>query len=357
MSPANAIVQTVANRLWLRDQRQLRIADRLLSTVDPPRHRSKARRPSGPHGARWTGFRSILCAIDFSEQSRLALRYAAAIAGRRRGTLRVVYVNDPLLSRAAAVALKDRGLVARSAVALRAFVAATISAGMRRALRITQQVENGNPTAEIMAAADAAVADLIVVGTHGLTGARRVLLGSTTSQLLRQTSIPVLAIPRVRKRRVAAHLSSWPGQRIVAAIELGGHSAAEVDVAAQIARSFNSSLVAVHVVPHVIRPAWLGAIVSRHKADHAAHARRRLAAVINRLKPPVRIDARVISGHVADGLVSFALQERASLVVVALHGRRGSWLDRRGSIAYGVIAHAATPVLAYPAAWLRADTT
>ena len=236
------------------------------------------------HGARWTGFRSILCAIDFSEQSRLALRYAAAIASRRRGTLRVVYVNDPLLTRAAAVALNDRELVARSAVALRAFVEATISELARgERFESRRQVENGNPPAEIMAAADAAGADLIVVGTHGLTGARRLLLGSTTGQLLRQTSVPVLAIPRVRKRRVAALLSSWPGQRIVAAIELGGHGAAEVDVAAQIARSFNSSLVAVHVVPHVIQPAWLGAIVSRHKADHAAHARRRLAALINRL--------------------------------------------------------------------------
>jgi nucleotide-binding universal stress UspA family protein len=110
-------------------------------------------------------------------------------------------------------------------------------------------------------------------------------------------------------------------------------------------------LVAVHVVPHLIQPAWLGAIVSRHKADHAAHARRRLAALINRLQSPIRIDARVIAGHVADGLVSFALRERASLVVVALQGRRGSWFDRRGSIAYAVVAQAATPVLAYPAAW------
>ena len=255
------------------------------------------------------------------------------------------------------MALNDRELVAPSAVALRAFVEATVSAGTRRALRITRQVENGNPTAEIMAAADAAGADLIVVGTHGLTGARRLLLGSTTGQLLRQTSIPVLAIPRVRQRRVAAVLSSWPGQRIVAAIELGGHGVAEVDVAARIARSFNSSLVAVHVVPHMIKPAWLGAIVSRHKADYAAHARRRLAALVNRLSSPVRIDARVISGHVADGLGSFALQERASLVVVALQGRRESWLDRRRSIAYGVLARAATPVLAYPRPGIRADTT
>lgn len=345
------IVQAVTDPLWARDQRQMRIVDRLLSTVDSPTHRPRTRQPKRRHGARWKGFRSILCAIDFSEQSRLALRYAAAIAGRRRGALRVVYVNDPLLTGAAAVALNDRELVARSAVELRAFVEATISERARRALRITKQVENGNPTVEIMAAADAARADLIVVGTHGLTGARRVVLGSTTRQLLRQTSIPVLAIPRVQRRRAASPFSSWPSQRIIAAIELGGHGATEVDVAAHIAQSFNASLVIVHVVPPVIRPAWLSDIVRGHNRDRAAHARRRLAVLINRLRSRVPIDARVISGHVADGLVTFTVQERASLVVVALQGRRGSWLDRRGSIAYSVLAHAATPVLTYPGGW------
>jgi nucleotide-binding universal stress UspA family protein len=297
------------------------------------------------------GFRSILCAIDFSEQSRLALRYAASIAGRCRGTLRAVYVNDPLLTGAAAVALNDRELVARSAAELRAFVDATISERVRRTLRITRQVENGNPTIEIMAAADAAGADLIVVGTQGLTGARRVMLGSTTRRLLRQTRIPVLAIPRGHRRRTASLSLSWPKPRIMAAITLGRESGKEVAIAARVAQAFDSSLVLVHVVTRVVRPVWLKAAFSAHDRDRAAHARRRLAALVNRTRSRKPIDARVMSGPVADELVSFAVKEGAALVVVALQGRRGSWLDRRGSIAYSVLAHAATPVLAYPAGW------
>jgi nucleotide-binding universal stress UspA family protein len=351
MAPTNAIVRTVTDRLWLRDQQQMRIADRMLSAVERPRRRSRVRQPGGPHGARWTGFRSILCAIDFSEQSRMALRYAAAVAARQRATLRVVHVNDPLLTRAAAVALNDRELVARSAVELGAFVDATIPERARRLLRITKQVENGNPTVEIMAAADAARADLIVIGTHGLTGARRVMIGSTARQLLRQTGVPVLAIPRGQKRGAASPSSSWPGQGIMAAIDLGGHGRTEVDVATRIAQSLNSSLIMVHVVPPVIRPAWLRAIVGGHDPGRTAHARRRLAALINRAHTHVAVDARVISGHVTDGLVSMAVKERATLVVVALRGRRGSLIDRRGSVAYNVLAHAATPVLAYPAGW------
>src|SRR4029077_9860410 len=45
----------------------------------------------------WCGFRSLLCAVDFSEHSRLALQYATALAARRDTALTVLYANDPLL--------------------------------------------------------------------------------------------------------------------------------------------------------------------------------------------------------------------------------------------------------------------
>jgi nucleotide-binding universal stress UspA family protein len=328
----------------------MRVADRLLSAVEPARRRSIARPPHGPHRARWTGFRSILCAIDFSQQSRRALRYAAEIAARRRAALRVIYVNDPLLTAAAAVALNDRELVARSIVELRTFVDSTIPEQARRALRLTQQVDVGSPTVAIMAAAEAAGADLIVVGTHGLTGARRVMLGSTTRELLRRTEVPILTVPRMRNRRVAPLSESWPGQ-VVAAVGLGRPGATEVDIAVRIAESFNSSLVLLHVVTPVIPPAWLKSAFGSHERDRAALARQRLAALITRARSRVSIDARVVSGPVADGLVSFAVKERAALVVLALQSTRGWLTDRRGSIAYSVLAHAGTPVLAYPAGW------
>ena len=38
-------------------------------------------------------------------------------------------------------------------------------------------------------------ADLIVMGTHGLSGVRKMFFGSVTERVLRQTSIPVLAAP------------------------------------------------------------------------------------------------------------------------------------------------------------------
>lgn len=140
-------------------------------------------------------FRTILCPVDYSRQSRTALRYAEAIARQAKGRLAVLYVHDPLLIAAAAVALHDRTLAERSRAELRRFVDSTLSAGTRDTVPIDHVVSIGNPAKEIKKTAMRLRADLIVMGTHGLTGAKRLLLGSTTQGVLHRAVVPVLAIP------------------------------------------------------------------------------------------------------------------------------------------------------------------
>src|SRR5262245_3189754 len=98
-----------------------------------PRRREHAKRARRP--AAWAGFRAILCPVDFSEHSRLALRYAAAIAGRSKAALTVAYVNDPLLIAAAAAALHDRELAKKSASELKRFIDETLTTQVRNELR------------------------------------------------------------------------------------------------------------------------------------------------------------------------------------------------------------------------------
>src|SRR6185295_13262051 len=92
----------------------------------------------------WAGFRSVLCPIDFSEDSRLALQYAAAVAGRGRAPLRVVYVNDPLLV-AAAATMHNRAFVKDSARELQRFAEATLPPASHTRLRLKSQVAVGDP--------------------------------------------------------------------------------------------------------------------------------------------------------------------------------------------------------------------
>jgi hypothetical protein len=53
----------------------------------------------------------------------------------------------------------------------------------------------GDPATEIVALARREHAQLIVIATHGLSGYRKMLVGSTIEKVLRQTTVPVLIAP------------------------------------------------------------------------------------------------------------------------------------------------------------------
>ncbi len=299
---------------------------------------------------RWAGFRSVLCPIDFSEHSRLALRYAEKVASHGHAALHVVYANDPLLIAAAAAALHDRQVAKRSAIELGALIDSTLPARTRRQLRVTSHVSIGHPSDQIMKAAARHGSDLIVLGTHGLTGADKLIMGSTTLSILQRTTVPVLAIPRAADS-TAPLSSSWPDERIVAALELDDSAEKDVDVAAHLAHWFDASLLLLHVVSEVARPHWLKGDLTAHDRIRVARAERRLETLAAEVPAQVRTDTRVTCGSIAGEIAALAASERAGLLVTPLHDRRGWFGARRGSISYQVLTQAMTPVLAYPPRW------
>jgi nucleotide-binding universal stress UspA family protein len=147
------------------------------------------------------GFRSVLCPIDFSEHSRRALEYAAAVALDTRAPLHVLYVSDPLLVASAAAAFHNRQLQEQTARELQTFIERTLPPRTRTQLRVTAAVLVGTPADQIVKAAARRRCDLIVVGAHGVNAAKRLLVGSTTLTLLQRATVPVLAIPRRARGR------------------------------------------------------------------------------------------------------------------------------------------------------------
>ncbi len=299
----------------------------------------------------WDGFRSILCPVDFSEQSRLALRYAQTIAARSGAALTVVYANDPLLIGAAAAALHDLEVATRSLIELDAFVDATLDTASHRSPRVKTKVSTGSPPDEILRAASRGHSDLIVLGSHGLTGSDRLFIGSTTLSILQRTSVPVLAVPRAGDIADAAPAPSWPGERIVAPLELDATSSVDVEIVARIAGWFGSSLLLFHVISAIAAPAWLKGDLSAHDRIRVAQAEEHLDALAATARRLVRTETRVICGRAADEIAALAAAERATLIVSALRDRRGWFGARRGSISYHVLSHAVAPVLAYPPGW------
>jgi len=304
--------------------------------------------PSARLSTRWAGFTSVLCPVDFSDQSRLALRHAEALALRTRAALTVVYANDPLLIAAASAALHDRGVARRSGGELKTFVDETLAASTRNVLTVRTQAVVGHPCDAILQAASKARAGVIVVGTHGLTGADRLLMGSTTLSLLQRASVPVLAVPRGSDRLVSP---AWPGTEIAAAVELDADGRTDIEHAAQIAEAFGATLQLVHVVSPIAAPRWFEGDFSALEKSRAARAQQQIEKLAAAARKRVATTTRIRHGNVADEIAAFASTTHAGLIVTALRDRTGWFGARRGSISYHVLAGAAAPVLACPPRW------
>ena len=194
---------------------------------------------------------TIVCPVDFSDHSRLALQYAARLAEHFRAQLTVFSVVDPLLAAAAATYRTD--LTEKTYEDLRRFAASAVPDLEQRVGAVQVDAVIGDIVPEILRMATQRHADLIVMGTHGISGYRKMFIGSNTERLLRHTEVPVLAVPPL----IGAHVLVPVGQLaasldvILAPVDFSDSSNYAMRVAAAIAQALSARLVLLHAVTPV----------------------------------------------------------------------------------------------------------
>jgi nucleotide-binding universal stress UspA family protein len=226
--------------------------------------------------------RSILCAVDFSEESRQALRWAAALARRITARLTVLSAVDPLLAQAAKVRLGLDLARAETEPAVREFLAGTWSDDTSEPLNADVDVRVGDPADMILETAANEPADLIVMGTQGLGGVRKWLLGSTTERVLRRTHVPVLAVPPGAGESMPAHLeaASFGLGPVLAATDFSDTSARALRWAAKVAQEIASPLQALRTVRTI------SLLISRNHSTELATAAQNIQSCALKLTVP-----------------------------------------------------------------------
>jgi universal stress protein A len=284
--------------------------------------------------------RSILCPVDFSEQSRQALRWASAIAQYRGARLTVLSVVEPLLAQAAGIRLGVD--LAREDVqpALKEFVEATLPDDVRQATHVRMEVTIGEPSEAILQAGHRVNPELIVMGTHGLGGLRKFVFGSTTEQVLRGTEWRLLAVPAAAA--AGAPEVGDPGVRlkkILVATDFGEGAMAAVRWAVALAADVGVPLVLAHVVEPIEVPLRWQAFATEFEGDRVESAQRMLASLSENLRDDTRIECVVSVGRPAETIASIAVEHGAGLVVMGLSNADGSESEWRipGSLAYRVL--------------------
>jgi nucleotide-binding universal stress UspA family protein len=286
--------------------------------------------------------RVILAAVDFSEPSRIALVYSAVLARRTGAELHVLHAEHPLLAHAA----RQSGfsLSKDTEEELDRFVKSA-SASSITPTRQQHHVRTGPAVEVIIDCAHECGADLLVVGSHGMSGAERLVFGSTTEGLLRCAPIPVLVTPR--EWTIEANFTDDGAiGPLVVAVDFTPQSTEAAKAACELAAAIHAKVEVVHVVPDLPviarwRPQAEAAI-----REHAATARRELEAWAQSLGCPALTTANVEIGVVAERLADAAAPSASRRPILVL-GRRapGERGGAPGATAYRVLTLANVPVL------------
>lgn len=137
----------------------------------------------------------ILVPTDFSDSSKLAVRYAAEIAGVMDAAILIVHVTELPFD------YQGYGLSAETIARIRQDMRSGIDERLEAARaecgdwnKCSLHVREGTPSFEIINLAAEESVDMIVIATRGQSGIKHVLLGSTAERVVRMAACPVLTV-------------------------------------------------------------------------------------------------------------------------------------------------------------------
>jgi nucleotide-binding universal stress UspA family protein len=141
----------------------------------------------------------ILVPTDFSVSSAKAIQSAFQIARATGAKITILHVIDPIFD-VAAEAENMKQMRLKSAKENFKQQKSEREKTKYRDLEVTDSIKEGDILPVILTTAKNSGADLIVMGSIGATGIKRVLFGSTAVEVMRQAQVPVLVIPDSDKK-------------------------------------------------------------------------------------------------------------------------------------------------------------
>ncbi|MGZ4839425.1 MAG: universal stress protein [Terriglobales bacterium] len=287
--------------------------------------------------------RNVLVATDFSSCSERALLHAVTAAHHFHSTLHMVHVLQPgIFTFVPPEAYMGTSEALERALQLaRAEAEARLGDVLKRTrcqdLHHHTWVDVGGIGEMLRAFIRREHIDLAVVGTHGRTGLRKIVLGSVAEDLFRHASCPVLT--------VGPH--SWTSdpqsvrlKHILFPTDFSPESAQALPLATAIADDFGGRITMLNVVER------LEADAARDRARVISvlqERMREMASLTAQISP--RMDFQVGFGAVAETVIETASSLGVDLVAFGLKAP-DSYVDRLPWMyAYKVVCEAGCPVL------------
>jgi nucleotide-binding universal stress UspA family protein len=199
-----------------------------------------------------------------------------------------------------------------------------------KGVKVTPVVKHFKIFSEVNTIAEESKADLIIMGSHGTSGMKEMLLGSNTEKVVRSSSIPVLVIKKEQK--------NISFDDVVFASDFSEES---IDSYKRVMKTLSLLAENVHLV-HVNTP--YGDFKSSLEIENNA------AKFLK--KAEGKLDKLNTIHYVADysiekGIFNFCNVVGADLVAIVTHGRKGFAHFLSGSISEDIANHSTLPVITF----------
>jgi nucleotide-binding universal stress UspA family protein len=287
----------------------------------------------------------ILCAVDLSDCSRNALRYATALAHWYGARITVLHVFELFVP--PQVLPADPGPMVvpyPSRDDLIADVTRFVEPLKNPAVPLEIAVEEGHVARTILDVATELAADAIVVGTHGRRGVEHLMLGSVAERVLRRALCPVLVVPPA----AAGAPATVRFKRILCPLDFSESSTSALQFACSVAKEADARITILHVLEW--SPDDSDSLMDDRDFDNQweARVRHRLEALITDEDrtwcEPV---PTITSGKPYRRILEIAREEHTDLIVMGVAGRGALDLMFFGSTTNHVVRQAQCPVLTF----------
>jgi len=278
----------------------------------------------------------ILVPIDFSENSKNALRVAAEIACTSGAALEMLHVNvasiySTPLSEYVAVSnfvVEDQQYDEKALTELEKLKLGLLAIPGFSKLDVTMRVEDGFLYSTVNNVATDDDVDLVVMGTKGASGLNEFLVGSNTEKVIRTAPCPVLAIPE--------HAEKFDPKVVLMPSTLKDDQGSVFHYLSKWEEMYGFLI----KVLYVNNPSGL-------PTDGSAEARKNRLAKAAGLK---KTDVIMTAGSFSEGnsILSASDQCNADMIVMGTHQRQGLAQVLFGSITADTVNHSHIPVLAVP---------
>lgn len=291
-----------------------------------------------------TPYKSVLCPVDFSDISRMAVSWSRQLASDLGAELTVLTaVDSALVNVGNLVAVPDDSaeLMRQAERQMEAWTGELELTGVRAV------VEEGVPADVIVKTTEEQDVDLLVMGTHGLSGLQKLLLGSVMEKVLHRVKVPLLSFsPRSPDDPHAP-------KNILLAVDFGPETQGVIRHGVWLAEHFGAKLFVAHAVPVpyiVLNDRSMERLtpeqLERLKDTLTAERREEIAELFPSSSSKVDIVASVGSAYRA--ILDAVEDHDVDLVVMGRGGHGRGNLGWVGSTCHKLVRSAPCPILMVP---------